>query len=135
MQQFGTAIVAGLIALSFAGATIADSKKGMSEGEKSAGHAAMSGHDAAKGQHAMTGEITKLDKETGKLTLKTEAAELELHYPPDAVKDLNTGDTITAHLGFTTDATEKGSVSAFEEKKEPASNEAGQSDPQESSTE
>jgi hypothetical protein len=48
----------------------------------------------------MTGEITKLDKQHGLLTLKTPEATLDLHFPPPAVQDLSQGDRITVELGL-----------------------------------
>jgi hypothetical protein len=48
----------------------------------------------------MTGKVDKIDHAKGTLTLKHGAADMLLHFPPAAVKDLKNGDTITVHLGF-----------------------------------
>jgi hypothetical protein len=53
------------------------------------------------GKHEMSGTIENLDHKTGWVTVKTGEGNLNVHFPPDALKDLKTGDTITVHLGFT----------------------------------
>jgi hypothetical protein len=53
-----------------------------------------------QGEHAMTGMVTDIDHETGKISLDTQAGELDLHFPPPALKDVKEGDQLTVHLGF-----------------------------------
>lgn len=53
------------------------------------------------GKHGMTGMIETIDQKTGWLKVKTPEGSLTVHFPPDAIKDLKSGDTITVHLGFT----------------------------------
>lgn len=53
-----------------------------------------------QGEHSMRGTVTDIDHQTGLLSLKTEAGELELHFPPQALKEVKEGDQITVHLGF-----------------------------------
>lgn len=56
------------------------------------------------GAHAMAGTITKIDKESGRVSLEAGVGEpLELHFPPPALADLSEGDRITVHLALTTD--------------------------------
>lgn len=54
-----------------------------------------------QGEHDMSGTITSIDHQTGKLSLQTGAGEMSLHFPPSALKDLKEGDQMTVHLGFT----------------------------------
>jgi hypothetical protein len=62
--------------------------------------------------------VSDIDHEKGLLSLKPEKgllgflrdepATMRLHYPPDSVKDLKAGDTITALLSYTKGAAEPG---------------------------
>jgi hypothetical protein len=52
------------------------------------------------GEHAMSGTVTDIDPQTGKLSLNTGVGELELHFPPQALKDVKEGDQLTVYLGF-----------------------------------
>jgi hypothetical protein len=56
--------------------------------------------DCMMGRHNMTGKVDKIDHAKGTLVLKHGAADMLLHFPPAAIKDLKNGDTITVHLGF-----------------------------------
>jgi hypothetical protein len=47
------------------------------------------------GTHTMTGTMTNVDHTTGMLSLNTHAGELQLHFPPDAVKEVKNGDALT----------------------------------------
>ena len=53
-----------------------------------------------QGEHAMSGTVTDIDPQTGKLSLDTGVGELELHFPPQALKDVKEGDQLTVYLGF-----------------------------------
>ncbi len=53
-----------------------------------------------QGEHSMSGTVTDIDHETGKLSLNTQVGELDLHFPPPALKDVKEGDQLTVHLGF-----------------------------------
>jgi hypothetical protein len=53
-----------------------------------------------QGEHSMSGTVTAIDPQTGKLSLKTGVGELDLHFPPQALKDVKEGDQLTVHLGF-----------------------------------
>lgn len=53
------------------------------------------------GEHSMSGTVTDIDHQTGKLSLDTGVGELDLHFPPPALKDVKEGDQLTVHLGFT----------------------------------
>jgi len=52
------------------------------------------------GWHKMTGTVDNIDYAKGMLTLKSNAPDMMLHFPPDTIKDLKKGDTITVDLGF-----------------------------------
>ena len=52
------------------------------------------------GEHRMTGTVADINHNSGQLTLKTDAANLQLHFPPQALGDVKQGDRITAQLAF-----------------------------------
>jgi hypothetical protein len=52
------------------------------------------------GEHSMSWTVTDIDHETGKLSLNTQVGELDLHFPPPALKDVKEGDQLTVRLGF-----------------------------------
>ena len=58
------------------------------------------------GTHSMTGTVDKIDHVKGVFTLKHGAADMKLHFPPAAIKDLKNGDTIAVNLGYTRGAPE-----------------------------
>jgi hypothetical protein len=53
-----------------------------------------------QGEHSMSGTVTAIDPQTGKLSLNTGVGELDLHFPPQALKDVKEGDQLTVYLGF-----------------------------------
>jgi hypothetical protein len=53
-----------------------------------------------QGEHAMSGTVTDIDPQTGKLSLSTEVGDLELHFPPAALKGVKEGDPLTVYLSF-----------------------------------
>lgn len=71
-----------------------------------------------KGRHTMTGEVTKLDKEKGMVSLKTKEGDLDLHFPPAALKDVKEGDRLTVQFAFREEA--GGAASPAMEKRKPA---------------
>jgi hypothetical protein len=44
--------------------------------------------------------VTDIEHQTGMLSLDTGVGELKLHFPPQAIKDIQEGDQMTVHLGF-----------------------------------
>jgi hypothetical protein len=52
------------------------------------------------GTHTMSGTVTEVDHTTGMLSLNTHEGELKLHFPPDVLKDVKNGDSLTVSLGF-----------------------------------
>ena len=59
--------------------------------------------EEGEGKHSMSGIISEIDHTTGMLTLKTQAGELKLHFPPPAIQKLKGGETITVHLSYSQD--------------------------------
>jgi hypothetical protein len=55
------------------------------------------------GSHDMTGKIDRIDHKTGVVKLESKPHDLELHFPPDSIKDLKKGDKITVHMSFKKD--------------------------------
>lgn len=53
-----------------------------------------------RGEHEMTGKVTKIDQKSGKVSVDTAVGNLDLHFPPPAVADLKQGDEITVRLGY-----------------------------------
>jgi len=61
---------------------------------------AQSAPTSAAGQHAMEGRVTKVDAKKGWVHVKTSEGTMIVHFPPDAIQDLHTGDTITVRLAL-----------------------------------
>ena len=78
-----------------------EGKMGMMKGECMMDMDGMRGDCRMMGTHSMMGTIDKIDHAKGTLMLKNSAADMMLHFPPGAIKDLKNGDTITVNLGFT----------------------------------
>jgi hypothetical protein len=53
-----------------------------------------------RGQHRMMGEVTKIDESKGSLTLKTDEGELDLHFPPTALRGIKEGDRVEVQLAI-----------------------------------
>ena len=79
----------------------------LSVGALAMGSAAVAGTKHL-GEHAMSGTVTDIDPQSGKLSLNTGVGELELHFPPQSLKDVKEGDELTVHLGFSKGAAASG---------------------------
>ena len=55
----------------------------------------------AAGEHVMTGRITSIDKDKGRVTVEAQGEELDLHFPSAALQNLKKGDQVTVSLGIT----------------------------------
>lgn len=77
-----------------------EGRMGMMKGECMMDTAGMRGDCPMMGAHSMTGTVDRIDHAKGTLMLKNSAADMMLHFPPGAIKDLKNGDTITVRLGF-----------------------------------
>ncbi len=56
-------------------------------------------HDFEK-FHAMTGEVTRIDRQKGALTMKTDTETFDLHFPPAFLQNVKQGAKITVELGL-----------------------------------
>lgn len=72
-------VIAGATLLAFSGAAVAQERQG---------------------EHPMEGEITAINHETGEVEVNTAPVPMSIHFPADAIADLNEGDRITVHLSF-----------------------------------
>jgi hypothetical protein len=55
-----------------------------------------------QGEHDMTGTVKRLNHKTGQFELVVAGApHMHLHFPPDQLKDIKEGDTLTVHMAFT----------------------------------
>ena len=52
------------------------------------------------GEHDMSGKVQKVNHKTGTFDLKTQEGILHLHFPPETLKEVKNGDSLTVHLGF-----------------------------------
>jgi hypothetical protein len=62
--------------------------------------AATSGASGYQGQHAMTGRITDIDKEDGKVTIDAQGEKMTLHFPPSALQTFKEGDQVSVQLAI-----------------------------------
>ena len=51
--------------------------------------------------HTMSAKVDAVDHKTGLVDVTSSGMKLKLHFPPPSLTNVNTGDTITLHLGFT----------------------------------
>jgi hypothetical protein len=88
------------IAPLFAGAlAFADDRPGERGG--AAGMAGkMAGMAGYHGQHSMTGRITSIDQQEGKVSIESQGKSMDLHFPPSALQGLNKGDEVTVQLAI-----------------------------------
>ena len=57
-------------------------------------------HTGYMGEHTMTGRITDIDKDKGRVTVDAQGEELDLHFPKTALQNMNKGDQVTVSLGI-----------------------------------
>lgn len=101
MKKATALLSAALFAGGISTAAIAAETAGHTATESGSKSSASMSSKNFKGEHTMTGTITKIDHEEGTLTLKTPKEELLLHFPPPAIKGFNEGDQVTVELGIT----------------------------------
>lgn len=105
-----TAILAILIALAVSTApALAGGEKQPTGGggEKSDPSAMPSGTGDFTARHTMSGEVTEVDHNQGKLKLKTQEGTLDLHFPPSALQNVKKGDRVSVELALKADTTSK----------------------------
>jgi len=54
----------------------------------------------ARGQHKMMGEVTKIDEAKGTVSLKTDEGDMDLHFPPAALKGIKEGDRVEVQMAI-----------------------------------
>lgn len=86
--------------LSITGYSADEAKKGSADQATTTAAAAPAG---MMGEHDMTGTIERIDHKSGVVRVSAKPHDLELHFPPDSVKDLKKGDKITVHMSFQKD--------------------------------
>jgi hypothetical protein len=74
----------------------------MSEGSSMPGSSMPGSSMSGKfqGEHTMNGTISKIDRTKGTLSLQSDTETLDLHFPPEAIKDFSEGDEVSVHLGI-----------------------------------
>ena len=87
-----------LVPVFLAGLAFAADPYGMGAGHEHKG--ATAGTAGFMGEHTMTGRITDLDRDTGRVKVDAEGQELDLHFPKTALQGLNKGDQVTVSLGI-----------------------------------
>jgi hypothetical protein len=58
------------------------------------------GGQPLQGQRSVSGAVSEIDNETGKLTLTTSEGALDLRFPPRALSDVKQGDTLIVQMAF-----------------------------------
>jgi hypothetical protein len=53
------------------------------------------------GMHDMAATVTAVNKTTGAVSVNAGGMSLHVHFPPASLANVNVGDKITVHLGFT----------------------------------
>jgi hypothetical protein len=53
------------------------------------------------GRHTMTGEVTSVTPDKGRLLVKTPAGRMLLHFPTSALQNVKKGDSVTVELALT----------------------------------
>jgi len=91
-----TAIVPVFMATMAFAADPYGSEPGTSRGQAGA----TSGTSGFMGEHTMTGKITDIDKEKGRVKVDAQGEKLDLHFPQSALRNLNEGDQVTVTLGI-----------------------------------
>jgi hypothetical protein len=52
------------------------------------------------GQHAMEGEVTKVDAKKGWIDIKSPEGRMKLHFPPSALQSVKVGDRVSVEMGL-----------------------------------
>ena len=53
------------------------------------------------GMHDMSATVTAVNKTSGAVSVDAGGMKLNVHFPPASLANVNVGDKITVHLGFT----------------------------------
>jgi hypothetical protein len=52
------------------------------------------------GHHTMEGQVTKVDAKKGWIDVKTSEGSMKLHFPPEALANVKTGNSVSVELGL-----------------------------------
>jgi hypothetical protein len=107
-----TAIVPVFIATMVFAADPYGSERGSAEHGSREGAGATAGASGYMGEHSMTGKITDIDKEKGRVQVDAQGETLELHFPQTALRNLNEGDQVVVSLGIKPAGTRSGTSGA-----------------------
>ena len=55
---------------------------------------------AMNGRHTMTGEVTSVTPDKGRVMVKTPEGRMLLHFPPSALQNVKKGDSVTVELAL-----------------------------------
>jgi len=69
-------------------------------GSMHGGHDMDAMHKNMMGMHAMPATVGSVDKQTGVVDVDAGGMMLKVHFPPPAVANLQAGDKITLHMGY-----------------------------------
>jgi len=58
------------------------------------------GSETFRGRHTVTGQVTQIDTNSGRVELSTPQGALSVVFPPDALQGIGTGDTLTVELAM-----------------------------------
>lgn len=99
MKKISLLLAGGLLVTNFAAPVWAEGygPRGMGKMEKVA---MVKTKQQCLARHRMYGTIKEIDHAKGTLTMDNNEAELRLHFPPNDIKDLRVGSTITAEMGY-----------------------------------
>jgi hypothetical protein len=96
--------IAAMVAVSWAAPVAAGSGPKSQAGSKSQSGATSSSTEprvvASSFTARVTGEVSSVDKQSGKLTLKTPDGPLTVTFPPVAVQNVKQGDMVTVAVGL-----------------------------------
>lgn len=95
-----TAGTSGTAATTGSGSTAATGmdSSGIGTNPGSMGGSSMSA--AGMGQHSMQATVTSVNQAKGQVNVRTSEGSLALKFPPEQLRDLKRGDTVTVHLGI-----------------------------------
>ena len=81
-------------------AAFRETPAGARSGKQTSGVAASPATAPAAGRHSTTGEVTGLDRGRGRLQLRTDQGQMELYFPPAALRNVQEGDRVTIDMSM-----------------------------------
>ena len=89
-----------LLAAAALGATLTASSQAADQPKTEAATSTAAAAGSMMGEHSMTGTVKSVDHKSGVVKVEAKPHDMEVHFPPDSVKDLKKGDKIMVHLSF-----------------------------------